>query len=124
MLPGCYLNPVSYDHLVNRPESNIKAKDIIMAKYVSLIRFTPQGVRNLKQSPARAAAFCKTAEKAGVKVETQLWTTGAYDGILVLSAADEKQVLNVITKLVAGGNVSTQTLQASDAKEFAAIVRG
>ena len=60
-----------------------------MARYVSLLRFTPQGVKNLKQSPARAAAFCKVAEKAGVQVEMQLWTTGAYDGILILNAASE-----------------------------------
>lgn len=93
-----------------------------MARYVTLIRFTAQGARNLKQSPARAAAFCKAAEKAGVKVESQLWTTGAYDGILILNAANETKALSVIAKLVASGNVSTQTLQAFDAKEFAAIV--
>lgn len=93
-----------------------------MARYVTLIRFTPQGVRNLKQSPARATAFCKAATKAGVKVEAQLWTAGAYDGILILNAVNETKVLGLIAKLAALGNVSTQTLQAFDAKEFAAIV--
>lgn len=93
-----------------------------MATYVSLLRFTPQGVRSLKSSPARATAFRKSAAKAGVKVEAQLWTTGAYDGILVLSASSETKVLQLIAKLASSGNVSTQTLQAFDAKEFAAIV--
>jgi uncharacterized protein with GYD domain len=93
-----------------------------MARYVSLIRFTPQGVKNLKQSPTRAAAFRKAAEKVGVKIETQLWTVGAYDGILVLSAANETKALKAIAMLAAQGNVSTQTLQAFDAKEFAAVV--
>jgi uncharacterized protein with GYD domain len=95
-----------------------------MPRYVSLLRFTPQGVRNLKQSPARAAAFRKAAEKADVKVEAQLWTTGAHDGILILNAASETKALRAIAKLVGGGNVSTQTLQAFDDKEFAAIVGG
>ena len=94
-----------------------------MARYVTLIRFTPQGVKNLKQSPARATAFCKAAAKVGVKVEAQLWTTGDYDGILILNAANETKVLGLIAKLAAQGNVSTQTLRAFDAKEFAAIVR-
>jgi uncharacterized protein with GYD domain len=93
-----------------------------MARYISLLRFTPQGVKQLKQSPARAQAFCKAAEKAGVRVEMQLWTTGAYDGILILNAASEIKALNAIARLVATGNVSTETLQAFDAKEFAAIV--
>ena len=93
-----------------------------MARYVSLLRFTPQGVRNLRQSPARAAAFRKAAASAGVKVEAQLWTTGAYDGILSLNAPDEAKALNAIARLARLGNVSTQTLQAFDAKEFATIV--
>lgn len=93
-----------------------------MARYVSLLRFTPQGVRNIKKSPARAAAFRKAAEKAGVKVEAQFWTTGAYDGVLILSAASETMVLSVIAALAASGNVSTQSLQVFDAKEFKAIV--
>ena len=93
-----------------------------MARYVSLLRFTPQGVKNLKQSPARATAFCKAAENAGVKVEAQLWTAGAYDGILILNAASEVKALNAIARLVATGNVSTETLQAFDAQEFAAIL--
>ena len=92
-----------------------------MARYVSLLRFTAQGVKNLKQSPARATAFGQAAEKAGVQVEMQLWTTGAYDGILILNAASEVKALNAIARLVATGNVTTQTLQAFDAKEFAAI---
>lgn len=92
-----------------------------MARYVSLLRFTAQGGRKLKQSPARAAAFKKAAEKSGVKVELQLWTTGAYDGILILNAANETKALNAIARLVATGNVSTETLQAFDAKEFAVI---
>ena len=93
-----------------------------MARYVSLIRFTEQGVRNLGKSPSRAAAFRKAAEKAGLTVETQLWTTGAYDGILVVSADNAENALRQIAKLAALGNVRTETLQAFDAAEFAAIV--
>jgi uncharacterized protein with GYD domain len=94
-----------------------------MARYVSLLRFTPLGVKALKQSPARAEAFRKAAAKAGVKVEAQLWTAGSYDGILILNADNETKALNAIAKLAAAGNVSTQTMRAFDAKEFAAIVR-
>lgn len=95
-----------------------------MARYVILLRFTPQGVRNLKRSPARATAFRKAAEQAGVKVEAQLWTTGAYDGLLILSAANDTKALKAITRLAAAGDVTTSTLQAFDAKEFSAIAGG
>ena len=43
-----------------------------MARYVTLIRFTEQGARNLRKSPTRAQSFRKAAEKSGVSVETQI----------------------------------------------------
>lgn len=94
-----------------------------MARYVSLIRFTDQGVRALKKSPARAAGFRKAAARAGVKVEAQLWLAGSCDGLLVLSG-DEKKVLRCLAQLEALGNVRTETMQAFDAVEFQAVVGG
>ena len=64
-----------------------------MPRYLSLIKFTEQGAKNLKQSAARAAAFRNAAEKAGVKIEGQYWTVGAYDGALILRALIEERVL-------------------------------
>ena len=95
-----------------------------MTRYLVLIRFTEQGVRTLKLSTARAAAFRKSAAKAGVEVEVQLWTTGAYDGALILSGANETRVLSQVARLATLGNVRTETLQAFDAKQFAAIIQG
>jgi len=91
-----------------------------MARYISLLRFTEQGARNIKDSPTRAAAFKKDAEKAGVTVESQLWTAGNYDGVLILSG-DEKAILRSLTELASAGNVRTQTLRAFNADELKAI---
>ena len=82
------------------------------------------GARAIKNSPVRARAFARAAEKAGLKVETQLWTIGTYDRILILQAEDEAQALAAIARLSAGGFVRTETFPAFDAGEFAAIVRG
>lgn len=91
-----------------------------MARYVTLLRFTDQGARAMGKSPSRALAFKKAAQKVGVIVETQLWTVGACDGVLVLSG-EEKNVLSVLTQLASLGNVRTETLQAFDADEFKMI---
>ena len=91
-----------------------------MARYVTLIRFTDQGARAIRKSTARALAFTKAAEKAGIGVEALLWTVGACDGVLILSG-DEKKVLRYLTQLAALGNVRTETMQAFDAAEFKAI---
>ena len=91
-----------------------------MARYVTLIRFTDQGARGIKKSPVRGLAFINAARKAGVTVESQLWTVGSCDGVLILSG-DERKILRALTQLAGQGNVRTETLQAFDAKEFKAI---
>lgn len=91
-----------------------------MARYVTLIRLTDQGARAIRKSTARALAFKKAAEKAGIGVEALFWTVGACDGVLILSG-DEKKVLRCLTQLAALGNVRTETMQAFDAAEFKAI---
>ena len=92
-----------------------------MARYVTLIRFTDQGAQSIKKSIDRALAFSKAAKKSGVTVETQLWTAGSCDGVLVLSG-NEKKILSSLSRLTALGNVRTETLQAFDAAEFKAII--
>ena len=92
-----------------------------MARYITLIRFTDQSARAIQKSAARAAGFRKAAEKAGITVEAQYWTTGAYDGVLILSADSEQKILRCLTSLGAAGNVRPETMQAFDAKEFGAI---
>jgi uncharacterized protein with GYD domain len=91
-----------------------------MARYVTLIRFTDQGARGIGKSAARARAFKSAAEKAGLTVETLLWTVGACDGVLILRG-DEKRVLRHLTRLAAQGNVRTESMPAFDAGEFKAI---
>lgn len=94
-----------------------------MARYITLLKFTEQGAKNIKKSATRAHAFDKLAARAGVKVEGQYWTTGRADGVLILSASDEKKVLHLLTELAALGNVRTETMQAFVDTDFDRIVR-
>ena len=91
-----------------------------MTRYVTLIRFTDQGARALGKSTARALAFRQAAEKEGLKVETQLWTAGSLDGVLILSG-EEKKILGSLARLAADGNVRTESLRAFDAEEVKSI---
>jgi uncharacterized protein with GYD domain len=91
-----------------------------MSRYVTLIRFTDQGARALGKSSTRALAFRQAAEKDGVKVESQLWTAGSCDGVLILSG-EEKKVLGALARLAAEGNVRTESMRAFDAGEFKSI---
>lgn len=94
-----------------------------MARYVALIRFTAQGVKQIGQSVKRADAFKKEAQKLGGKVHEVYWTLGANDGVLVFDAPDDQRATALMLKLSAKGNVHTETMRAFDAKEFAAIMK-
>lgn len=100
----------------------IGEKGIAMARYITLLRFTEQGAKNIKKSTTRAHDFDNLAAKAGVKVEGQYWTVGSCDGVLILNAADEQPMLHLLTELAALGNVHTETMKALTDKEFGAIV--
>ena len=93
-----------------------------MATYVSLIRFTEQGARNVRETRQRAAAFRDAAQQAGVTVREQFWTLGAYDGLLVLDAPDEESVTAAMVGLGTLGNVRTQTMRAFDESEVGDIL--
>ncbi len=65
-----------------------------MARYLTLLRFTELGVKNLAKSTTRAAAFREAAAKAGARVEAQYWTTGAYDGAIILALTTKARCCN------------------------------
>jgi len=95
-----------------------------MTTYISLLRFTEQGAKNIQKSTSRAHNFDKIAAKAGVKIEGQYWTMGAYDGVLIISADSKKKALHCLAQLAAQGNVRTETMSAFIDKEFDDIVIG
>ena len=63
-----------------------------MATYIVLCHFTEQGIRGVKDSPKRAAAFKAAAKKAGVTVKAFYWTLGRYDMVSILEAPSTETV--------------------------------
>ena len=93
-----------------------------MVRYVVLVNFTDQGMKQIAETLNRADTFGKSAQKAGASVKSQYWTVGAYDGVLVLEAPDEQTAAALLTKLGSLGNVHTQTLRAFDRGEMEGIL--
>lgn len=83
-----------------------------MKRFITLLKFTQQGITTIEDSPARAEAFTAMATAAGCKVNALYWTIGGYDGLLSLDAPDEETVTALLVKLSSAGNVTTHTLQA------------
>ena len=92
-----------------------------MATFISLVNFTDQGIRTIKESPERAMAFKAMAEKAGVQVKGLFYTVGNYDMVLIGEGSDEA-VTAVLLKVGSLGNVRSQTLRGFSVEEMKKII--
>lgn len=92
-----------------------------MATYISLLSFTDQGIRNIKESPKRADAVKTLAKKMGVTIKEVYWTLGHYDLVVVMEGDDEA-VTSTLLKIASLGNVRSETLRAFSAAEVGRIV--
>ena len=93
-----------------------------MATFISLLGFTDQDIRKVKQTTKRADAFKAMARKTGVTVKDIYWTVGAYDVVIVMEASDDESATAALLTLGALGNVRTQTLRAFSAAEMSRII--
>ena len=93
-----------------------------MATFISTIKFTEQGIQNVKDTCKRANAVKAAAKKMGVKVTEIYWTLGRFDGVLILDAPDEETVTALLLQISSLGNVKTQTARAYKAPEMEKIL--
>lgn len=93
-----------------------------MPSYVILVTWTAEGIRAVKQSPARADAFRKDVEKAGGKVLSLLHTMGAYDMVCALELPSDEVANELALRSGMKGFVRTTTLKGWSSAEFAALV--
>jgi len=92
-----------------------------MTTFITLVNFTDQGIRNVKESPDRFEAFKAAAEKLGVTVKSALYTVGQYDMMLIVEGEDETATA-LLLKVGSLGNVRTQTLRAFSVDEMRKII--
>src|SRR4051794_2594399 len=93
-----------------------------MATFITTVHFTEQGIKAVRDTCDRAAAFKAAAKKMGVKVSGQYWTLGAFDGVIVCEAPDEATATAAMLHLSSSGNIRTQTARAYDATEMQKIL--
>ena len=94
-----------------------------MAKYVMLVNWTDQGIRNVKDTVTRAKAARKAFEAHGVKMGEMNWTLGQYDMVLTAEAPNDETITKVGLSLGASGNVRSTTLRAFDEAEMEAMLK-
>jgi len=93
-----------------------------MAMYISLIQFTEQGIRNIKDTIKRGDAAMAEAEKMGMKIIEEFWTMGAYDVVVMFDAPNDETMSAFLLKIGSMGNVKSQTLRAFRKQEMEGVL--
>jgi uncharacterized protein with GYD domain len=96
---------------------------LVMPKYIILMNLTEQGVKDIKDAPARVAAVEKALEAAGGKMLGFYTTMGQYDYVAVTEGPSDEMAMLQLIGLGMAGRVRTTTLKAFTLEEFSAILK-
>ena len=89
-----------------------------MAFYGIFSKWTEQGYKHLKDSPARIDNFKQAARNAGGEVKQVFVVMGGdFDTISLVSAPNDEAIAKIALSLCALGNVSTKTLRLFNEEE-------
>ena len=93
-----------------------------MPTYITLSKWTQQGVEKIKDSPARLDAFKKLVQSVGGTVKGFYMVTGCYDMVIILEVPDAAAMAKVALATASKGSVSTETLLAFTEEEYRKII--
>ena len=93
-----------------------------MGLYISLVNYTDQGIKAIKDSPKRVDGVRALAQKHGGAMNQLFLTMGSYDLVAISEFPDDESAAQFTLTLGAMGNVRTTTLKAFDEDSFRDLV--
>jgi uncharacterized protein with GYD domain len=94
-----------------------------MPAYVMLLKWTDQGIRDVKDTVTRSRQLTATLEKVGGKAIAIYYTQGRYDLITVGEVPNEETAMAFAVTMGKSGNVRTETLRAFSLDEMEGILK-
>jgi len=95
-----------------------------MAKYIMLMNWTEQGIRNVEKSPDRLENGRALAKKLGGEIRKFYMTMGAYDIVAILDLPSDEAAAKFALSLGKGGNVRTTTMKGFSEATYRKLTSG
>ena len=92
-----------------------------MPTYISMLRYTQQGISNAKSAPARIDAAKEAYRKAGGELKAIYLTMGQYDLVVIAEMPNDETVARMALALGSQGNIRSETMRAFTETEFRKI---
>ena len=93
-----------------------------MPLYISLVKFTQQGMASIEDSPNRLDAAKDMLKEMGGEIKAFYLTLGRYDAIAIIEAPDDESITKFTLRSASLGNVSTEALRAFDEDDYRKII--
>jgi uncharacterized protein with GYD domain len=95
-----------------------------MPTYISLIRYTQQGIQNIKESSARLDAARQAFQSMGATVKEFYLVTGQYDAVVIAESPDDETMAKLALSIGSLGSIRTETVRAFTEDEYRRIIAG
>ncbi|MCS5583095.1 MAG: GYD domain-containing protein [Pseudomonadales bacterium] len=93
-----------------------------MATDITLINLTEQGVKTIKDLPARLSAGRQAMEANGGKLLQYYLTLGAQDAVVITELPDDETAASVALQQAGLGNLRTTTMRAFTEAEIPGVL--
>ena len=93
-----------------------------MLTYITLIRFSDEGAKTIKERPARLDRARVAVEAAGGKIKAFYLTLGQYDAVTINEAPSEEAYAATLLAIASAGAIRTETLRAFTEEEYRKII--
>lgn len=88
-----------------------------MATYLTLYRYTDEGIKKIKDAPDIAKEWEREAKELGITVKALYWLQGEYDAMSIVESPNEEAVMALIYSRGAKGYMRTVTSRAFGVEE-------
>jgi uncharacterized protein with GYD domain len=94
-----------------------------MPAYIMLMKWTDQGVKEIKEVTQGLPGIVKAFETMGGKLIGLYAVMGEYDIIGIGEAPNDEAIMNLALRIGAGGHARTTTLKAFPIEQLTSVVK-
>jgi uncharacterized protein with GYD domain len=93
-----------------------------MATYITLLKYTQQGVENIKDGPSRLDEARKGFKAMGAELKEFYLVMGQYDAVLIGEAPNDETAAKLALVFGAKGATRSETMRAFPEAEYRKII--
>src|SRR6266849_6228920 len=95
-----------------------------MATFVTLLKYTEQGIKTIKESPSRLEKAKQALKSLGGELKSFHLVQGRYDAIVIFEVPNDDVAAKFALSTGSQGNVRTESMRAFTEEEYRRIISG